>query len=139
MCGRRGIAAWTEYSASKFAVAGFSEALRAELVRFGIHLLLVIPGVTKTSLNRNLLASKGRVPVLEGRGLTPAETAEQAIKALEKNRNEVWIERDARLMLWINWLMPRFVDWRIKKKVASLYQTEIAELNQRRNSLPPAK
>src|SRR5438132_4725300 len=43
MCGRRALPAWPEYSASKFALCGLSEALRAELVRFGIDVLLVLP------------------------------------------------------------------------------------------------
>ena len=48
MCGRRGIPAWAEYSASKFALCGLSEALRAELVRFDVDVLLVLPGVTRS-------------------------------------------------------------------------------------------
>ena len=34
MCGRVGMPAWSEYSASKFALVGLTEALRAELARF---------------------------------------------------------------------------------------------------------
>jgi NAD(P)-dependent dehydrogenase (short-subunit alcohol dehydrogenase family) len=46
MCGRRGLPAWTEYSASKFALCGLTEALRAELARFDIDVLLALPGRT---------------------------------------------------------------------------------------------
>src|SRR5208282_3470162 len=48
MCGRRGLPAWSEYSASKFALTGLTEALRAEFVRYGIDVLLVLPGLTNT-------------------------------------------------------------------------------------------
>ena len=55
MCGRKGIPAWPEYSASKFALCGLSEALRAELARFGVDVLLMVPGLTRSGLNRHLL------------------------------------------------------------------------------------
>src|SRR5262249_54476698 len=48
MCGRRGLPAWTEYSASKFALCGLTEALRGELARFDIDILLILPGLTKS-------------------------------------------------------------------------------------------
>src|SRR5262245_29793349 len=48
IAGRRGIPARSEYSASKFAVQGFSEALRAELYKDGIDVLIVNPGLTQT-------------------------------------------------------------------------------------------
>ena len=40
--------AWPEYSASKFALCGLTEALRAELVRFDIDVLLIVPGLTRS-------------------------------------------------------------------------------------------
>src|SRR5438309_11402162 len=51
---RRGLPAWPEYSASKFALAGFTEAFRAEMARFDIDVLLVIPGMTKTGLTGHM-------------------------------------------------------------------------------------
>src|SRR5262249_24073782 len=45
MCGRRGMPAWPEYSASKFALSGLSEALYGEMGRFGIDVLLIVPGL----------------------------------------------------------------------------------------------
>ena len=42
--GRRALPARSLYSASKFAVAGFSEAIRAELAKDGIDVIVVNPG-----------------------------------------------------------------------------------------------
>jgi short-subunit dehydrogenase len=134
MTGRRGVPAWADYSASKFAVSGFSEALRAELVRFDIHLMLVTPGLTKSNLTASLLARKGRLPLHEQRGIEPAVVARAALNGLERNRNEVRVEREARLLLFINWLMPRYVDWRMAKVVRGLYAAELEELQRRRES-----
>src|SRR5436190_21427985 len=58
MCGRRGMPAWSEYSASKFALCGLTEALRGELVRFGIDILLIVPGLTRTGLGQHLLRNE---------------------------------------------------------------------------------
>ena len=46
--GHRGVPHSSEYSASKFAVQGFSEAIRAEFTRLGIDVLVVSPGTTET-------------------------------------------------------------------------------------------
>src|SRR5262249_69328 len=45
MCGRRAMPAWSDYSASKYALCGLTEALRAEMVRFNIDVLLIVPGL----------------------------------------------------------------------------------------------
>ena len=50
--GRRGIPYRSVYCASKFAVQGFSEAIRAEFTRFGIDVLIVNPGTTETEFLR---------------------------------------------------------------------------------------
>src|SRR5262249_3368429 len=58
--GRRGIPGCTEYCASKFALAGWSESLRAELAPVGIHVLLVSPGHIKTEFRANLIEDRLR-------------------------------------------------------------------------------
>src|SRR5262249_8047708 len=58
IAGKRGIPARSEYSASKFAVQGFSEALRAELAKNDIDVLVVAPGLTQTNFSRNMLEQK---------------------------------------------------------------------------------
>ena len=59
MCGRRGMPAWPEYSASKFALCGLTEALRGELARFDIDVLLIVPGLTRSELREHLLRNDG--------------------------------------------------------------------------------
>ncbi|MCQ6557727.1 SDR family oxidoreductase [Paenibacillus mendelii] len=50
LSGRFGFPGYAPYAASKFAVEGFSEALRHELLPFGVHVILVEPGAFKTSI-----------------------------------------------------------------------------------------
>src|SRR5436305_8539592 len=55
IAGKRAIPARSEYSASKFAVQGFSQALRAELAKDGIDVLVVCPGLTQTNFSANMI------------------------------------------------------------------------------------
>ncbi|UVI32680.1 SDR family oxidoreductase [Paenibacillus spongiae] len=50
LSGRFGFPGYAPYASSKYAVEGFSEALRHELLPFGIHVVLVEPGAFKTSI-----------------------------------------------------------------------------------------
>src|SRR5207249_7164370 len=89
IAGKRAIPARSEYSASKFAVQGFSEALRAELYKDGIDVLLVNPGLTQTNFSKNMLEQKARLQMDHLRGMTAEDAARATLKAIEKGRNEV--------------------------------------------------
>jgi short-subunit dehydrogenase len=123
MCGRRGLPAWAEYSASKFALCGFTEALRAELVRFGIDVLLVLPGLTRSDLGRHLLRHEGRMELDFSRGMAPGDTAAGILKALRRNTRETVLGRDARWMLRAQRWFPRLVDSLLARYVRRLYAT----------------
>lgn len=123
MCGRRGIPAWSEYSASKFALCGLTEALRGEMVRFGIDVLLVLPGVTRSELWRHLLRNTGRYQLDVNRGMTPESVAAGILSALRKNRTETVLGWDARWMLRVNRFLPRLVDAMLARKIRRLYAT----------------
>lgn len=121
MCGRRGVPAWSEYSASKFALTGLTEALRAEFARFDIDLLLVLPGLTRTGLRRNLLRTGGRMKIDLDKGMTPDDVARSILSALERNRKEIVLGSDARWILRIHRWFPRLVDYLMARKVRKLY------------------
>ncbi|HXG09585.1 MAG TPA: SDR family NAD(P)-dependent oxidoreductase [Gemmataceae bacterium] len=121
MCGRRGLPAWTEYSASKFALCGLTEALRGEMARFDIDVLLVLPGLTRSDLPRHLLRNTGRMKIAFDRGMPPEQVADAVLRALERNRAETIIGRDARWLLRFNRLFPRLTDRLIARRVRQLY------------------
>src|SRR5260370_1136074 len=89
VAGKRGIPARSEYSASKFAMQGFSEALRAELAKDGIDVLVVCPGLTQTNFSRNMLEQKARMPIDHMRGMSPEKVALASLRAIEHGRHEV--------------------------------------------------
>jgi short-subunit dehydrogenase len=126
MCGRRGVPAWPEYSASKFALSGLSEALRAELARFDIDLLLIVPGLTRSELGSHLLRNAGRMKIDFTRGMAPERVAAGIVKALRRNKTESVLGWDARWMLRLNRWLPRLVDRLMARKVRKLYADERA-------------
>jgi short-subunit dehydrogenase len=121
MCGRRGVPAWSEYSASKFALCGLTEALRAEMVRFDIDVLLVVPGLTRTELDRHLLRNEGRMKIDFAKGVPVEAVAAGILRSLHKNRTETVLGRDARWLLWLNRVVPRLVDYFMARRVRKLY------------------
>jgi short-subunit dehydrogenase len=121
MCGRRALPAWTEYSASKYALCGLTEALRGEMARFDIDVLLVLPGLTRSDLPRHLLRCEGRMKIDFDRGQPPEAVAARVLQALRKNRAETVVGRDARWMLLVNRFLPRVVDRLLARRVRQLY------------------
>jgi len=121
MCGRRGMPAWPEYSASKFALCGLTEALRAEMARFDIAVLLIVPGLTRSNLSRHLLRYDGRMKIDFDGGMEPAQVAAAILNALEKNRSETVVGGEAKMILYLNRFFPGLVDRLIQRKVRKLY------------------
>jgi short-subunit dehydrogenase len=121
MCGRRGMPAWPEYSASKFALAGMTEALRGELQRFDIDVLLIVPGLTKTSLQKTMLRSEGRAKIDYDKGMPPEQVAARIMKSIRSGGFETVIGSDARWMLRMNRFFPRLLDWLIGRNIRKLY------------------
>jgi short-subunit dehydrogenase len=121
MCGRRAMPAWVEYSASKYALCGLTEALRGEMARFDIDVLLVLPGLTRSNLARHMLRCEGRAKIDFDAGMPPETVAERILRALRKNRTETVIGRDARWMLRFSKFFPRLVDWLVARRIRKLY------------------
>lgn len=122
MTGRRGMPAWSEYSASKFALVGLGEALRAELVRFGIDVVTVVPGLTNTGFGNSLLRNEGKMTIPFSRGMSPESVAARVVDAVRRNRREVWLGRETKLVLWFNKFFPKLQTWIINTKVKRLYR-----------------
>lgn len=121
MCGRRGLPAWPEYSASKFALCGLSEALRAEMVRFDIDVLVVLPGLTRTDFGRNLLRNQGRMKINFTKGMPPESVAQSILASLRKNKHDTVLGWEARWILRVNRWWPGLVDRLLIRKVGQLY------------------
>ncbi len=124
MCARRGVPAWSEYSASKFALAGLTEALRAEFARFDIDVLLVVPGLTQTDFASHSLRRDGRMQIDFAGGMPAENVAESILRGVEKGTSEIVLGREARWLLRINRVLPRLVDRLMARRVKALYASE---------------
>ncbi|HYO23465.1 MAG TPA: SDR family NAD(P)-dependent oxidoreductase [Lacipirellulaceae bacterium] len=106
----RGLPLNSEYAASKFALRGWSESLRAELARDGIDVLLVSPGTTDTEFFDHLLARRASLPWQGSAAISAAAVAEQTLRALERGRREIFPNWRGRAMVIANRLAPALVD-----------------------------
>jgi short-subunit dehydrogenase len=117
--GHRGLPLNSEYSASKFALRGWSEALRAELAGQGIDVLLVSPGTTETEFFEHLVAKREKLPWAKAVGISAAAVAEQTVRALERGRREIFPNWRGRAMVVANRLFPGLVDRAVAKLARS--------------------
>ena len=118
---RRGLPGRSEYSASKFAVAGFTEAIRAEWARDGIKVVLINPGFTATEFENNLVVDTAVYKTGHRRTMTAESVAKATLRAVLRGKNEVTISPPGRLLLLANRLSPRFVDWGLGRWTRRLY------------------
>lgn len=126
VAGKRGIPARSEYSASKFAMQGFSEALRAELAKDGIDVLVVCPGLTQTNFSQNMLEQKARMPMDHMRGMTADKVAQAILRSIEKGRNEVCLTAQGKLIVFMSRFFPRWADRIAARRVRGLFKDEIS-------------
>lgn len=121
MCGRKGMPAWPEYSASKFALVGVSEAWRAEFARFDIDMLTIVPGMTDSGFQNNWLRTDGKADLRFNEGMTPDYLAGKILGAIRSNKTELVVGSEAKRLLRFNRYFPRLTNWLLSRKVKKLY------------------
>jgi meso-butanediol dehydrogenase/(S,S)-butanediol dehydrogenase/diacetyl reductase len=84
MAGKKAAPLLAHYSASKFAVIGFTQALALETAEHGIRVNAVCPGYVKTSMQEREIAWEAKL-----RGITPDEVREDYLRAIPLGRLEV--------------------------------------------------
>lgn len=101
--GKMGVPLRTGYSAAKHALHGFYEAARAELHAEGLKFTIACPGFVQTEVSRNALNGRGgahgELDEAIAKGITPQQCAEQVWRAVERNRDEVVIGKEAYAVL----------------------------------------
>jgi short-subunit dehydrogenase len=119
------------YCTSKYAMVGFSEALRAEYGREGLGVTALCPGFVTTNLFASApLPENSNGPKIPPRIFctTPEKVARAAVRAIRRNRRLVVVEPCAKLLTTIKRLTPAVIDFflhlgrrsRIAKKMARL-------------------
>ena len=139
IAGKRGIPARSHYSSSKFAVQGFSEAIRAELAKDGVDVLIVSPGLTQTNFSKNMLEQKAKIQLDHMRGMTSEEVARATLRAIAKGKNETTLSLKGRLLVLVARFFPWVIDIVTRKKVRGLFVEEMAERARKRQTPEPQK
>ncbi|WP_020602008.1 SDR family NAD(P)-dependent oxidoreductase [Spirosoma spitsbergense] len=103
------------YSASKFAVRGFANALRHELENTPIGVTVVHPGGVATAIARNARVPSGTsLEIIRQKQalqekmlrLPPEQAGEIIVKGIEQGRARVMVGTDARAIAWLERIMP---------------------------------
>lgn len=127
ICGRWGIPSMSEHCASKHAFVGLTEALRGEFERFGIDVLLVLPGLVRSDdLQKHLLRNEGKIYLNFAGAQPPDEVADSVVRSLVKNR----VEQAVGFVSWWVWfgkrMFPRVVRFFMQRKVWNFARRERA-------------
>lgn len=122
IAGFRGLPGRVGYSSSKFALQGFLEALRTELLPTGVHVLTACPGFTasnirKTSLTANGTA-QGESPRQENKMMTAEACAAIIYRATVKRKKYAIMTLQGKLTVFLNKWFPGFMDKMVYKTMA---------------------
>jgi short-subunit dehydrogenase len=120
--GYRGTPARTAYTASKYAMNGFFESLRTEVMNRGVHVLVACPGFTSSNIRNNALTadgkSQGGSPRDEAKMMTPLEVAEDILKATLKRKRDLVLTVQGKLAVFLNKWIPGIMDGMVYREMA---------------------
>ena len=114
LAGLVGVPGRTAYSATKFAMTGFFEALRVELKQAGVSVTTAYPGVVATQIRyRGYNAAgqaAGRSGLKEDDAMSVEECARLIIDGMESRQREVVMTLKGKLGRWLKLLAPGVVE-----------------------------
>ncbi len=114
IAGFRGLPARTGYSASKFALNGFLESLRTELLHRGVHVLTACPGFTASNIRKRSLtedgSAQGESPRAEEKMMTAEECAAHIYRATVKRKRTLVLTLQGKLVVFLNKWLPALTD-----------------------------
>jgi short-subunit dehydrogenase len=114
IAGYRGLPCRTGYSASKFAMQGFMESLRTELLHTGVQVLTVSPGFVASNIRNTALNSSGNsqaeTPLDENKLMSTEECATRILKGIVSNKKTIIMTLQGKLTVLTNKLFPRLAD-----------------------------
>jgi len=113
--GSIGYPCFASYSATKFALRGYSEALRRELAGSGIAVTYVAPRYTRTGFNRDAVAKMATA--LKMNQDMPERVAREVITAIKTDSANSYLGWPERFFVRVNALFPSLVDSSLRRKL----------------------
>ncbi len=105
----------SEYCASKFALHGWSDALRAELSGQGIDVLLVSPSTTASEFFNNVIENSTGKYWKMSNARSPAYVARRALQAIQRGNHEIILSWSGWSLVWFDRLFPRLANQLVAK------------------------
>ena len=116
--GSIGYPGFSVYCATKFALRGFSEALRRELADTNVGVLYLAPRATRTEMNN--AAVEAMNAELQVSMDSPELVAERLVQALDADLREVHLGFPERLFVRLNGILPRLVDKALRRQLPTI-------------------
>ena len=88
------------YSATKFAIVGFTQALRQELAQHNVRVIALLPSLTETDMVRDLQSFRGVIP------MTPEQVAQALVIGIENDTAEILVGWQSHLAVLCQRLAP---------------------------------
>ncbi|MFY7900845.1 MAG: SDR family oxidoreductase [Chitinophagaceae bacterium] len=119
VAGFRGLPGRTGYCASKFALNGWLEALRTELLDSGVNVMWVCPGFTASNIRNAALNKKGEAhgetSMDEGSMMSSEDCAKHIIAAIEKRKRTIVLTSTGKQTVYLNRFFPSLADKLVRK------------------------
>ncbi len=114
IAGYKGLPGRTGYSASKFAMNGFLDALRVENLHTGVHILTACPGFTASNIRNTALdkngAQQGESTLHEEKMMTADEVAKIIIDGVENRSRTLIMTGQGKLTVALSKFIPGILD-----------------------------
>ncbi len=114
IAGYRGLPGRSGYSASKFALNGFLEVLRTEMLKKEVHVLTACPGFTTSNIRKRSLVKDGSLqgesPRNEDAMMSAEECARHIYQATVKRKKIIILTRQGKLTVFFNKWFPGWMD-----------------------------
>jgi short-subunit dehydrogenase len=114
IAGYRGLPGRSGYSASKFALNGWLEAVRTELMEDEVNVMWVCPGFTRSNIRNAALNAKaqsqGESPLNEAELMSARECAGHILNAIEKKKRTLVLTFKGKQTVFVNKFFPSWAD-----------------------------
>ncbi|MBF0450202.1 MAG: SDR family oxidoreductase [Candidatus Magnetomorum sp.] len=122
LTGKIGVPSRTYYSAANHALAGFFDALRAELYSDGVSITIAYPGFVATSIRERAIGCDGKASgeshIVESKAMPVDSCVRQILEATSLKKRELILTWKDRLGVWLKLMAPSLIDRITRKQIS---------------------
>ncbi|MBU0488196.1 MAG: SDR family oxidoreductase [Bacteroidetes bacterium] len=114
IAGFKGLPGRTGYSASKFAMHGFLDVIRVEMLKKGVHVMVACPGFTQSNIRNTALTKDGSVqgesPREEEKMMTAEQVAGIIARGVDKRKRTLVMTTQGKMTVLVGKFFPKLLD-----------------------------